>query len=70
MTTTTKQKNILVRTWDRLTKIAVAMDYDSAQYTYDQMAWLQTELIAVKARVEQLETERNKVTFECTEDAA
>ncbi|TDJ25576.1 MAG: hypothetical protein E2O59_10945 [Gammaproteobacteria bacterium] len=41
------------RSWQRIKDIAEAMDYDHTQYTVDRMAWLQAELVDVKARVAQ-----------------
>ena len=57
------------RSWQRLKDIAEATDYNHAQYTADRMAWLQAELVAVKARVAQLETDHNKTASEPEEDA-
>ncbi len=57
------------RSWQRLKDIAEAMDYDHAQYAAGRMAWLQGELVDVKARVAQLETDHNKTASEPKEDA-
>ncbi len=57
------------RSWQRLKDIAEAIAYDHAQYTADRMAWLQAELVDVKARVAQLETDHNMTAFEPEEDA-
>ena len=70
MKKTTKQKNVLQHIWDRLTQIAVAMDYDSTQYTYDQVASLQAELVAIKARVKELEADPNRTGIQYEEAAA
>jgi len=70
MTKKTKQKSVLQDIWNRLTQIAVAMDYDSTQYTYDRVASLEADLIAVKARVEQLETDPNRTGVQYEEAAA
>ena len=56
------------RSWQRFKDIAEAMDYGHAQYTTDRMAWLQAELVDVKARVAQLETDHIKTTSEPEED--
>ena len=39
------------RSWQRVKDFAEAMDYDHAQYTADRIAWLQAELVDVKARL-------------------
>ena len=70
MTKKTKRKNVLRDLWNTLTQIAVAMDYDSTQYTYDRVASLEADLIAVKARVEQLETDPNGTGVQYEEAAA
>jgi len=59
--------SIWSRSWQRLKDITEAMDYDHAQYTADRMAWLQAELVDVKARVAQLETDHNKTVSESEE---
>ena len=56
MTTDTETRPSL---WSRsrqwLTAFAVAMEYDSTQYTADRTASLQAELADLKARIAQLE---------------
>ncbi len=70
MTTTTfTSASFWSRSWQRLKDIVEAMDYDYAQYTADRMAWLQAELVDVKARVAQLETDHNMTASEPEEDA-
>ncbi len=70
MTTTTfTSASFWSRSWQRLKDIVEAMDYDNAQYTADRMAWLQAELVDVKTRVGQLETDHNKTASEPEEDA-
>ncbi len=68
-TTTLSSASFWSRSWQHLKDFAEAMDYDHAQYTADRMAWLQAELVDVKARVEQLETDRNKTASEPEENA-
>ena len=71
MTTTTLSWNSFwSRTWQRFNDIAEAMDYDHAPYTADRMAWLQAELIDVKSRIAQLESDHNKTAFKPEEEAA
>ena len=67
-TTTLASASVWSRSWQRLKEIAEAMDYDNAQYTADRMAWLHAELVDVKARVAQLETD-HKTASEPEEDA-
>ncbi len=70
MTTTTfTSASFCSRSWQRLKDIVEAMDYDYAQYTADRMAWLQAELVEVKARVAQLETDHNMTASDPEEDA-
>ena len=59
-TTTLASASFWSRSWQRLKDIADAMDYDHVQYTTDQMAWLHAELVDIKARVAQLETDHTK----------
>ncbi len=68
-TTTLASAPFWSRSWQRLKDIAEAMDYDHVQYTDDRMAWLQAELVDVKARVAQRETEHNKTAPDPEEDA-
>ena len=68
-TTTLASAPFWSRSWQRLKDIAEAMGYDHAQYTVDRMAWLQAELVDVKVRVAQLETDHNKTTSQPEEDA-
>ncbi len=68
-TTTLASASFWSRSWQRLKDIAEAMDYDHAQYTADRMAWLQAELVDVKARGARLETDHNTTASEPEEDA-
>ncbi len=68
-TTTLASAPFWSRSWQRLKDIPEAMGYDHAQYTVDRMAWLQAELVDVKVRVAQLETDHNKTTSQPEEDA-
>ena len=68
-TTTLASASFWSRSWQRLKDIAEAMDYGHAQYTDDRMAWLQAELVDVKARVVQLETDHNKTASEPEKDS-
>ncbi len=68
-TTILASTSIWSRSWQRLKDIAEAMDYDHAQYTADRMVRLQAELVDVKVRVAQLETDHNKTTSQPEEDA-
>ncbi len=68
-TTTLASAPFWSRSWQRIKDIAEAMDYGHAQYTDDRMAWLQAELVDVKARVVQLETNHNKTASEPEKDA-
>jgi len=68
-TTTLASAPFWSRNWQRLKDIAEAMGYDHAQYTVDRMVWLQAELVDVKVRVAQLETDHNKTASELEKDA-
>lgn len=57
MSTTDTPLSLWERTSNWLIRIAEAIDYDSVQFTFDQMNEMDKELIALKTRVEQLEKE-------------
>ena len=68
-TTTPNSASFWSRGWQRLNDIVEAMNYGQAQYTVDRMAWLEAELVDVKARAARLETDHNKTASEPEGDA-
>ena len=68
-TTTLPSASFWSRSWQQLKDIVEAMNHGDAQYTADRMAWLQAELVDVKARVALLETGHNKTASKPEEDA-